>query len=477
MQSENFDKKIRDSLSQRPPGNEPPEWDKMEKLLDKHMPLEKKDRRRVFFILFLFLLLGGGAFIIWNSTNNGNKQNITASKPTTENSTSIDNNTNSTDRVTETNSTKTETINKELPQSNSKEIPLPVKSSQSSKQQQLNIKSDKTVLPATEKPITGPVAKTRINEKINKPGSGTIKPNKQKVKEKIDNEKAVTVAQKSDQQKTDPIVAENQEPKTDEPQKLTEEKKSEELTKQDVQDKPGEQKAVENKIGEQKQTKPEKPQQAANKKTQKQKDKSSFVNNLFFSVSAGADFSTVGLNETGKLKAEFGAGIGYQVSKKFAVRTGFYTGRKVYTADPKDYNPPSNFWSYYPNLKSIDADCKVYEIPVVIDYTISQNKKQSWFVSAGLSSLLMKKETYEYYYKPNTSPTYVTYSRTIENQNKHYFSVLNLSGGYTRNISKSFSLRAEPYAKVALGGIGYGKVKLNSGGVLISAIIKPFAKK
>jgi hypothetical protein len=77
MQSENFDKKIRDSLSQRPPGNDNPEWDKMEVLLDKHLPTEKKDRRRFFFILlFLFLLTGGGAFLIWQK-NDGDKNKLT----------------------------------------------------------------------------------------------------------------------------------------------------------------------------------------------------------------------------------------------------------------------------------------------------------------------------------------------------------------------------------------------------------------
>ena len=75
MQSENFDKKLKDSLSQRPPGNDKPEWDKMEALLDKHMPVEKKDRRRIFFILFSFLLLGGGAFLVWQN-NSGNKNEI-----------------------------------------------------------------------------------------------------------------------------------------------------------------------------------------------------------------------------------------------------------------------------------------------------------------------------------------------------------------------------------------------------------------
>ncbi len=77
MQSENFDKKIKDSLSQRPPGNDNPAWDKMEVLLDKHLPQEKRDRRRIFFILFLFLLTGGGAFLIWQN-GNGDKNNISA---------------------------------------------------------------------------------------------------------------------------------------------------------------------------------------------------------------------------------------------------------------------------------------------------------------------------------------------------------------------------------------------------------------
>ena len=76
MQSENFDKKVRDSLSQRPPGSDNPAWDKMEPLLDRHMPREKKDRRRIFFILFAFLLLGGGAFFIWQN-NRENNNNIT----------------------------------------------------------------------------------------------------------------------------------------------------------------------------------------------------------------------------------------------------------------------------------------------------------------------------------------------------------------------------------------------------------------
>src|SRR5215204_602999 len=85
MQSENFDKKIKDSLSQPPPGNDNPAWDKMEVLLDKHMPVEKKDRRRFFFFLLFFLVTGGGAFLIWQNSN-GNKNNIPAIESQNKNS-------------------------------------------------------------------------------------------------------------------------------------------------------------------------------------------------------------------------------------------------------------------------------------------------------------------------------------------------------------------------------------------------------
>jgi hypothetical protein len=36
---------------------------------------------------------------------------------------------------------------------------------------------------------------------------------------------------------------------------------------------------------------------------------------------------------------------------------------------------------------------------------------------------------------------------------------------------------AEPYIKLPLTGVGYGKVKLNSGGVLFSIGVNPFNAK
>jgi hypothetical protein len=89
----------------------------------------------------------------------------------------------------------------------------------------------------------------------------------------------------------------------------------------------------------------------------------------------------------------------------------------------------------------------------------------------------MKRETYDYYYKWNASGPIVHRERTIRNANQHYFSVATVSAGYQRALGKKISLIAEPYLKMPLTGIGFGKVKLNSAGVLISVAFKPFVPK
>jgi hypothetical protein len=441
MQSENFDKKIKDSLSQRPPGNDNPEWEKMEALLDKHLPTEKKDGRRIFFILFSFLLLGGGTFLIWQN-NSGNKNEITSIDSQKQNTVAAENN----------NQTKTNT---------DKNISTPIDPGTNQPKTDgfieipHNNKFD--ALPGKEIEIDASIAKVGKNKKANNSAVKKTDPSKQTIDELVKStEPERSLIEKLTKSEPEPTITEKKE-----------------LVKEPEVEKTITENKIEKQKEETKETKTVADEKTDNKN---QKNKSSFANNFFVTVSAGPDFSAVGGN-AGELRLGIGAGIGYQISKKFSVRTGFYAARKVYTADPEDYHPPYNFWAYYPNLKNIDANCKVYEIPITVDYKISNKKKESWFVSAGLSSLLMKEEKYDYYFKPNYSPNYITYSKTINNQNKHYFSILNLSGGYTRVMNKNISLQAEPYFKIAMNGVGYGKVKLNSGGVLFSAIIKPFAKK
>lgn len=204
--------------------------------------------------------------------------------------------------------------------------------------------------------------------------------------------------------------------------------------------------------------------------------KNKFANSFSISLSAGPDVSAVSLDNIGTFELITGAGIGYKFGKRWQIRTGFYTAKKVYGAKPAEYNPSGMFSNYYPYLENISADCKVNEIPVIVNYTFSQSQRQAWFVSAGLSSYFMKRETYIYHSK---SPSGAYWDKTymISNENKHYLSSLRISAGYQKTINKTISLSAEPYLNLPLSGVGYGKVKLTSAGFLFSVNVKPFAKK
>ena len=199
-------------------------------------------------------------------------------------------------------------------------------------------------------------------------------------------------------------------------------------------------------------------------------------NDLFsLNFSVGPDVSAVDVRTIGTIKLLLGAGIGYNLGKRWQIKTGVYAVKKVYDAATSDYHPPANFWTYYPNLDDVSANCNVIEVPLILNYAFSQQVKQSWFVSAGISSYFMKKETYTYHSKLATGQ-YQDKSYTIKNQNKHYLSSLRLSAGYEKKLNNTISLSAEPYLNLPLSGIGFGKVKLNSAGLLFSLNVKPFVK-
>ena len=256
------------------------------------------------------------------------------------------------------------------------------------------------------------------------------------------------------------------------PVKVADDKKpaDKEVAKKENKDKPASAKATADKPASAKATadKPASAKATADKPASKRK------NSFTISLSAGPDVSFTGNDGLGRMKLLGGAGIGYTYKEKFSLRTGFYAARKIYTSSPENYKAPDYFYAWYPNMQKIEADCKVYEIPLNLSYHFSNTARQGFFITAGLSTYLMKRETYDYYYK--YTPTGPTIHREYSHydENKHFFSVLNLGAGYKRNIGKRISITAEPYFKIPLKGVGYGKVKLNSAGVLFSLSIKPF---
>jgi hypothetical protein len=205
----------------------------------------------------------------------------------------------------------------------------------------------------------------------------------------------------------------------------------------------------------------------------KEKRRNGFGNRFTVLLSGGADMSFVRLNNPGKTTLLYGVGLGYAIGKRLLVRAGIYSMEKIYAADRADYKL-SGPAATNPYLTHIDGRCRVYELPVGAVYQFGNGKRHQWLAAVGLASLLMRTEQYEYWYTSGSN----TYSRSygVRNENKHYFSVLSLSGGYQYNVNKRLSFIAEPYVRLPLGGVGLGSVRLHSAGLQLSLAIRPFAR-
>ncbi len=487
---------IRDAAENHHPVYNDKAWDKMETMLDKHLP-QKKDKKKYIFFLLFFLLLGSGAlFTVYQLNRDKAKAPVgiaeekgnsdqpgksTAAQPAEGND--IAGNSANNNDAPGTN-----------PASETATAPVSNTDATASKLQPGNTGSNNNNENAVRNKRTVQAGKGRSVMNMTAPGIGNADVvvsekeqgnkrspvnKKRKAKKNVaitaaspetedGNETAAAPAKKVKEEVEkkepagEPMKEEQKQATADQPAK-EEQKKEEQVKKEEEQVKKEEEKKKETAQTE------NKPASSPDKK----KTKKNIAGNFGITVSVGPDLSFVSLNKLGKATIMYGAGLSYNFGKRLTVRAGFYASNKIYDAAPDQYHTPGG---NYPYLYNIAAECKVYEIPVNLAYNFGYGKKHNWFGNLGLSSFLMKTEDYNYQYK-TPSGQYYNYALAVKDRNKHYFSVLTLSAGYNYKLSNRVSFQAEPYVKIPLGGVGVGKVKLNSSGILLTATIKPFAKK
>lgn len=429
MNPDKLDIRIQEAAAQNEPAYTEEAWSAMEKLLDEKMPQKKKEKKRIFWLfLFLFIVAGGALLLVWPERNNTNK--IASAK------------------------------------TNTAEIPTGAKNNI------LTDQKDTAGKRISRDPVALPINQGSANKKIHFPQTG------------INSGLQVTTNNKPEDNDDEvPFLAEKK--KEDKNSSFRQEQNStvskesinndEELSNTGLGHKDS---VTENKdhtadTGDRSAIK-ENDHDASLKETPAPERK--FAHSFAINFSFGPDVSVMNLENIGKLQAVYGAGISYRINKKFTVRTGFYVERKIYDASPSAYNPPSGFWNYYPDLKYIDANCKLYEVPLLINYNFSQSPDHQWFASVGLSSYFMKKEDYTYFSKTSSGQSWYD-NYEVRNKNRHYFSSLRIAAGYEKNLGGNISVIAEPYMNLPLSGVGYGKVKLGSAGILFSLSVKPFSKR
>lgn len=479
---------IRDAAENHHPVYNDKAWEKMEAMLEKQLP-QKKDKKKYIFFLLFFLLLGGGALFTVYQLNRDTGKVPTGIAAEKGNNNEPGKNTAA--QPAEGNNGGSPANNKDASGTNSaSEIsPGPVSNSGETvlKQQPFNTGSNNNNDNAVRNKRTVQAGKGRSVMNMTAPGTGN---EDMVVSGKEPGNKRTPINKKSRGKKNVTITASSpQAEEGNETASVPEKTAAEEINKNETA---GEQIKEEQKKEsidqpvkeEEKKEEPVKKEEEKKKEVavtenkpasspDKKKTKKSIAGNFGITLSVGPDLSFVSLNKLGKATIMYGAGLSYNFGKRLTVRAGFYASNKIYDAAPDQYHTPGG---NYPYLYNIAAECKVYEIPVSLAYNFGYGKKHNWFGNVGLSSFLMKTEDYNYQYK-TPSGQYYNYAIGVKDRNKHYFSVLTLSAGYNYKLSNRVSLQAEPYVKIPLGGVGVGKVKLNSSGILFTATIRPFAKK
>ena len=182
------------------------------------------------------------------------------------------------------------------------------------------------------------------------------------------------------------------------------------------------------------------------------------------SVLAAPDYNGVNKLNNASMGNDFGLLVTYRVSKNWSLSTGGVYGKKIYETGFSNYNPAKNIWDeYYP--KTVNADCRILDIPVNISYTFLNRKNTTISIGSGISSYIMLREDYRFSYVEQDPDTPVTYH--VVNKNQHWLSVLNFQTTFEQRLNSKISIGLQPYVKIPLGNIGFAGVKLQSLGMAV----------
>ena len=197
------------------------------------------------------------------------------------------------------------------------------------------------------------------------------------------------------------------------------------------------------------------------------REKSVFLSRLELALVVAPDVTSVKFRNAERISANAGLLAAIPLTPRFSIVTGVIWAKKVYGATPEIYAPTADYWDGKKLPSTIDAACRVLDIPLNIRYRLLEREMDALSIQAGLSSYIMLREEYTYNYTYSAHP----YSKetTYSNQNQHWFGVQNLSVNYSRKLSPDFSVGVEPFIKLPLSGIGAGNVRLSSAGLFLTA--------
>lgn len=184
---------------------------------------------------------------------------------------------------------------------------------------------------------------------------------------------------------------------------------------------------------------------------------------LYAGVVLGADLSSVKFNK-GHAGHSKGFILGYAFNRKWSVESGIFFSEKKYVSPGKYFNPTHSPMPAGVNMLSVCGENYLYEIPLQIRHTVITGR-HNLFVTAGLSSYLMREEnyTYDYEYNGQQGRNYASYKNAGDN----VFSVASASIGYSYQLGRLGRIRVEPYLKLPVNELGINRIPITSTGLQV----------
>jgi hypothetical protein len=160
-----------------------------------------------------------------------------------------------------------------------------------------------------------------------------------------------------------------------------------------------------------------------------------------------------------------GLAVTLAVLPRLSFSSGIAYAKKIYETDFDHYKPYTNY-KFPVKPLSVNADCRVLDVPFNVNYAIWDKKDYSIQLTAGASSYIMLDEKYHFSYQDPNAKSPKNYE--VKNKNRHYVGIVNLAANYQKRMNNKVSLGVQPYVKLPVTEIGYGNVKLESGGVSLN---------
>jgi len=175
------------------------------------------------------------------------------------------------------------------------------------------------------------------------------------------------------------------------------------------------------------------------------------------------EFNAPQLSGTYKGSLTLGGTLRYRFAEKWFVSVGINAGRKYYTGNGTEYHPPKGYWNYRTNgivPDKVEGYCQMIELPLMIQYRMLKTAQSSLLAGVGMSSYIMKAESYSYQFKnPNPGAESGWSSNSVDS---YPFKVFRASISYEYQLSPVISLAAEPHLQIPLQGIGWTNIPLTS---------------